>query len=195
MRRTGFRDDARGLAALEFALIAPFLAVLIMGIAEMSLRFRATDEFHRYLQQAGDYLSREDELFSDDIDDIYAAATQIMKPVEVAGQLDFDVSSIGYIADGSPELLWRRHRGGDPPAFDVADAAGLGDPGESVIRVGARFSYQSPIGGLIGVDALELDHAIYFRPRTTRVIAIDGSVADAGANWDNDGHSTEGGMT
>lgn len=190
MRGARFIRETRGLAALEFAMIAPFLAVLIMGIAEMSLRFRAIDEFHRYLQQAGDYLSREDELFSADIDAIYAAAGEIMKPVELAGQLDLDVSSIGFIADGSPELLWQRIRGNTPPSFDVADAAGLGGPGESVIRVSARFTYQSPISGLVGVNALQLDQAVYFRPRATRVIAIDGSLADDGANWDNDGQST-----
>ena len=193
MGRDRFIRDTGGLAALEFALIAPFLAVLILGIAEMSLRFRATDEFHRYLQQAGDFLSREDALVSADIDAIHAAAAQIMKPVTVADRLEIDVSSIGFTADGSPELLWRRHRGSPPPAFDVTSAAGLGAPGESVIRVGARFTYDSPITGMIGAKAMALDESIWFRPRVTRVIAIDGSLADAGANWDNDGQSLEAG--
>jgi hypothetical protein len=193
MGQMAFQRDNRGLAALEFALIAPFLAILIMGIAEMSLRFRATDEFHRYLQQAGDYLARAEELTSGDIDAIHDAAGEMMKPVHVSGRLHMDVSSIGFTPNGSPELLWRRHRGDEPPDFEISEAAGLGDPGESVIRVGARFTYQSPISGLLGVNTMRLDEAVWFRPRVTRVIAIDGAIADAGADWDNDGQSLEAG--
>ena len=76
---SSFLREARGVAALEFALIAPILAVLIYGLIEMTLRFRAADEYQRYLQQAGDYLSREDELFSSDIDEIYAASSQMIR--------------------------------------------------------------------------------------------------------------------
>ena len=183
--------DRRGLAAVEFALISPFLAVLIYGLIEMTLRFRATDEFARYLQQAGDYLSREDQLQSADIDAIFAAAQHMVRDPNLSGNLHLDVSSIGFIADGSPELLWRRHRGDTPPSFDIAEAAGLGDPGESVIRVSARYTYQTPVSQLIGAGQMQLDNSAYFRPRVTRLIAIDGSIHDAGANWANDGDSTE----
>lgn len=185
-----FRRDERALAAVEFALIAPFLAVLIYGLIEMTLRFRAADEFQRYLQQAGDYLSRADQLVSSDIDEIFTAAQHMIRDPNLTGNLHLDVASIGYTSDGSPELLWRRHRGQAPPDFDIAEAAGLGDPGESVIRVSARYSYETPVSQMIGAGRLRLDNAVYFRPRLTRLIAIDGQIHDAGANWDNDGDST-----
>ena len=185
------RRDRRGLAAVEFALISPFLGVLIYGLIEMTLRFRAADEFARYLQQAGDYLSREDQLQSGDIDAIYAAAQHMIRDPNVAGNLHLDVASIGFISDGSPELLWHRYRGDTPPSFNVSDAAGLGDPGESVIRVSARYTYQTPVSQLIGAGQMRLDQSAFFRPRLTRLIAIDGSIHDAGANWANDGDSTE----
>lgn len=187
-----FRKDARGVAALEFALISPFLAVLIYGLIEMTLRFRAADEFQRYLQQAGDYLSREEELYAADIDEIYAAASQMIRSASTSGTLHIDVSSIGFTSDGSPELLWRRHRGDTPPAFAVSAAAGLGKPGESVLRVSARFSYQTPISQLIGSGQMSLDEAVFFRPRVTRLIAIDGAIHDVGVDWITDGSSTEG---
>jgi hypothetical protein len=187
---SSFRDGTRGVAALEFALIAPILAVLIYGLTEMTLRFRAADEYQRYLQQAGDYLSREDELFSSDIDEIYAASSQMIRSASLTGNLHLDVSSIGFKTDGSPELLWRRHRGDMPPGFDLSEAEGLGAPGESVLRVSARFSYESPISQIIGAGRMNLDDAVYYRPRVTRLIAIDGEIHDDGADWVNDGDST-----
>ncbi|MCI4643751.1 MAG: pilus assembly protein [Hyphomonadaceae bacterium] len=184
--------DTRGVAALEFALIAPILGVMIYGLIEMTLRFRAADEYQRYLQQAGDYLSREDELFSSDIDEIYAVASQMIRSGSLSGNLHLDVSSIGFKSDGAPELLWRRHRGDTPPSFNISDAAGLGAPGESVIRVSARFSYETPISQIIGAGRMNIDDAVYFRPRVTRLIAIDGQIHDDGADWVNDGDSTVG---
>ncbi|MEL6661613.1 MAG: TadE/TadG family type IV pilus assembly protein [Pseudomonadota bacterium] len=190
--RRPLRSDTRGVAALEFALISPFLAVLIYGLIELTLRFRAADEFQRYLQQAGDYLSREDELFSSDIDDIFAAAAQMMRAGYSTGNVHIDVASIGFKSDGSPELLWRRHRGDTPPALNVSDAAGLGDPGESVLRVSARFSYQTPISQVIGTGQMNIDEAVFYRPRVTRLIAIDGAIHDDGVDWVSDGASTAG---
>ena len=37
---------------------------------------------------------------------------------------------------------------------------------------------------------MNLDDAVYFRPRVTRLIAIDGQIHDDGADWVNDGDST-----
>ncbi|MEM6666104.1 MAG: TadE/TadG family type IV pilus assembly protein [Pseudomonadota bacterium] len=179
-----------GIAAIEFALFAPFLAVMIYGLLELTLRFRAADEFQRYVQQAGDYLSREEELFSADIDAIYSASNNMIRSGSLAGNLHMDVASIGFISDGTPELLWRRHRGDTPPSLDASEAVGLGDPGESVLRVSVRFSYETPISKLIGAGRMNLEEAVFYRPRTTRVIAIDGEIFDSGANWVNDGAST-----
>ena len=166
--------------------------MLIYGLTEMTLRFRAADEYQRYLQQAGDYLSREEELFGSDIDEIYAAASQMIRSGSLTGNLHIDVASIGFKSDGAPELLWRRHRGDTPPSFDVTEATGLGAPWESVLRVSARFSYETPISQIIGAGRMNLDEAVYFRPRVTRVIAIDGQIHDDGADWVNDGDSTAG---
>jgi Flp pilus assembly protein TadG len=51
-------SDRRGVAAAEFALIAPALIFLIMGVFEMSFRFRASEEATRYVHQIADIVSR-----------------------------------------------------------------------------------------------------------------------------------------
>jgi len=175
--------------------MAPFLVALVLGIVEVSLRVRAADTFQRYLYQAGDFVSRQDQLFTGDIDGIYAAAPDIMAPLDTAGRLDIDVASIGFIADGSPELLWRRERGNSPAEIDLNRTEGMGEPGESVIRVGATYRYTTPLSAILGAGSMTLTREVYFRPRLTRVIALDGEIHDAGANWTLDGQSTEGEVT
>lgn len=189
-QRAPFGRNRRGVAAMEFAMIAPFLVALVLSIIEISLRVRAADSFQRFLQQSGDYFSREDQLFTTDIDAMYAAVPDIMAPLDTTGRVDFDVASIGYIPDGSPELLWRRYRGEAPSDIDIASMNGLGAPGESVIRVGATFRYDTPVSALLGYDGMTLKSSVVYRPRVTRLIAIDGRVHDEGANWASDGAST-----
>lgn len=196
--RTRFRHPraiwraCKGIAAVEAALIAPILFAIVLAILELSLRYRAYDAFHRYLFQAGDYLAREEQLVAGDITQIYQTADDLMAPLQTSGLLDLDVSSIGFKLDGTPELLWRRHRGTAPPSIDVSQAAGLGKPGESVVRVGVTYRYTSPITSMIGGDGMTLSNSLFFRPRVTRLIAIDGAIHDAGADWPG---SPPGGMS
>lgn len=177
--------DTRGIAAVEFAFVAPVLVVMIVGILELSLRFRAIDAFERYVYQAGDFLSRADELQSADIDAIYNSRSQMMTPVPTASMLDLEIASIGIKDDGSAIQLWRRHRGQQPGSYDVTEAEELGDPGESVMRVSATYRYTSPIGLVLGSETISMKKSLYFRPRVTRLIAIDGDVADPGVDWED----------
>ncbi len=178
-------SDTRGIAAVEFAFVAPVLVVMIVGLLELSLRFRAVDAFERYTYQAGDFLSRASELESADLDAIYASRSQMMTPVPAASELDLDIASIGIKDDETVVQLWRRHRGQAPGSYDLAEAEDLGDPGESVIRVATTYRYTSPIGLVLGSETVTMTKSLYFRPRVTRLIAIDGIVADPGIDWED----------
>ena len=84
-------SDRRGVAAAEFALIAPALLFLIMGVFEMSFRFRASEEATRYVHQVADIISRETELTQGDIQELYDASIFMMKPLDTTDDLDIDV--------------------------------------------------------------------------------------------------------
>ena len=70
--------DRRGMAAVEFALIAPTLIVLFMGVLEMTFRFRANEEATRYVHQAADLISREAEHTNSSLLEIYGASVYMM---------------------------------------------------------------------------------------------------------------------
>ncbi len=176
-----FANDRRGIAAAEFALIAPALIFLVMGVFEMSFRFRASEEATRYVHQVADIISRESELTTEAIGEIYDAAVFMMKPLKTTDNLDLDVASIGFVGDDAdPEVMWRRVAG-TSYAFDVTEAAGMGIEDETVVRVGVRYNYSSVLTELFGGGLMAIEKTAYSRPRIDRKISIDGEADDGGA--------------
>ena len=175
------------MAAVEFAFLAPIMVVMLLTLVEVTLRYEAVEKFHRYVSQAGDLVSRSPSLTTAEIDAIYGSATKVMKPVPVGENMTITVTSIGFDSTGTPKLLWQRTEPetADTLPVDVADAAGLGSAGETVIRTDARFFYASYISHGVGLEEIELNRKMYFRPRSSRVVTMDGKVSENGADWDD----------
>lgn len=173
-------SDRRGVAAAEFALIAPALIFLIMGVFEMSFRFRASEEATRYVHQIADIVSRETELSEADLQELYDSAIFMMKPLETTDNLHLDITSVGFVGTGAePEVLWRRVAGTEV-AFDLEETKGMGIEDESVIRVGVRYKYQSVLTELFGGGAMDIEKSAYARPRIERKVSLDGTTDDGG---------------
>ncbi len=176
-----FARDRRGIAAAEFALIAPALIFLIMGVFEMSFRFRASEEATRYVHQVADLVSRESIITSTYVGEVFNASEFMMKPLEPKNNLDIDISSVGFTGTaGDPDILWRRVVG-TAISFDPEEARTMGVDGETVIRVGVRYKYTSVLTELFGGGAMTLEKSAYARPRIDRKVEMDGTTDDGGA--------------
>jgi len=172
--------DGRGVAAAEFALIAPALIFLVMGVFEMSFRFRAAEEATRYVHQVADIVSRETALTTAGIEEIYGASVHMMKPLDTLDNLDLDITSVGFEGeDSEPTILWRRVAG-TSVEFGLEEAEGMGLEGESVIRVGVRYNYQSILTDLFGGGFMAIERSAYARPRIDRKVTLDGESDDGG---------------
>jgi hypothetical protein len=203
---TRFAAARRGMAAVEFAIIAPTLIMMFMGILEMSFRFRAGEEATRYVHQAADLIAREAAQTNASIEVLHEAAVHMMKPLDTADRLDMDVASIGFekvnngngngnglglglglgLGNGNndelePQAYWRRVIG-TPITLNVNDAAGLGQENETVIRVAIRYRYTSPISSLFGGPEMTIEREAWSRPRSVRIITINGLNKHANGN-------------
>lgn len=176
-----FARDRRGIAAAEFALIAPALIFLIMGVFEMTFRFRASEEATRYAHEVADMVARETELSGEDLKYLFKASVQMMKPLDTTDDLDLDITSIGLTGvNADPSVLWRRVAG-TAISTDIQDAKGMGVDGESVIRVAVRYSYRSALTELFGGSFMALEKVAYSRPRLDKKVSLDGVPTDGGA--------------
>jgi Flp pilus assembly pilin Flp len=174
--------DRRGAAAVEFAFLVPILAVVMFSIVEMTTRFQASEKFNRYSTQTADFLSRTADLTTADVDGIFNQAARMMQPVAIGEGLSLTVSSIGLDDDNGAVLLWQRTKGGEAVEFDPMDAVGLGADGETVLRIDTRFEYTSFSAEMFGLPNAVMERSIYYRPRTTRIISMDGNVSE-GFEW------------
>lgn len=173
--------DIRGIAATEFALIAPALIFLVMGVFEMSFRFRAAEEATRYVHQIADLVSRDPTLTTASLTEMRKASVFMMKPVDMSSQIDLDVSSIGFTGtDATPKMLWRRVAG-TAVTFNLTESEGMGLTNESVIRVGVRYTYKSVLTDLFGGSTMNVERSAYARPRVERLVSLDGKTDDGGS--------------
>jgi Flp pilus assembly protein TadG len=180
-RSVRFLSNKRGIAAVEFALIAPALIFLVMGVLEMSMRFRAGDEATRYVHQVADLIARENTLVQAELEDIYGAAPNMMMPLDTTDNLDLDISSIAFVGvDKTPTMYWRRVAG-TPVNFNLSETEGMGQEDETVVRVGVRYRYESVLSNLFGGSVMYIEREAFTRPRMERVITLDGQNTDGGA--------------
>ncbi len=79
-----FARDARGIAAVEFGLIAPILLVMLLGAMELTRAISIDRRFALVTSTVADLITRETELKAADVNAIYEVAAQIMSPFDVA---------------------------------------------------------------------------------------------------------------
>jgi len=176
--------DRRGVAATEFVLLLPMMLLMSFGLAEVYVAHATEDQFLRYVHQSGDLLAREPTLTTSSIGTILDAADQMVEGYDPDRQIDIHVASIGFKSDGSPILLWSRSAGGAPTVFGVEEVAGMGLPADTVLRVEANMTYTSPFNFIWESENRRISSVVYFRPRETRAISMDGAVSETDPDWD-----------
>ena len=184
MRR--FCLEKRGIAAVEFALLTPIIIFMGLGVSDLYFRFQAQDQFSRYVYQIGDYAAQNTELESDDLDDFLASAKNMMNELQTADIINLSLASIGYDKKDKPVLLWTRSAGfeKDDPSLSLAESEGLGEHGETVLRLNASYIYKPPFAFLGRQETVNNIRSVYFRPRSTRAVAMDGNIAELAPNWE-----------
>ena len=75
-----FRRDCEGVAALEFALIAPIMIMLFVGTLEVSAAVSVNRKVSRISSVVGDLVTQSDKLTADEVDKIMAVSSDIMRP-------------------------------------------------------------------------------------------------------------------
>src|SRR5580658_3880403 len=102
-----FSKDADAVAAVEFAIVVPFMLVLLLGGAELGDGMAINVKVSATAHSVADMVTQNTSLSTTSLHNILTGATAIIAPYPVSGgQLQVTVSEISSDANGNMTLQW-----------------------------------------------------------------------------------------
>jgi Flp pilus assembly protein TadG len=171
-----FAKDKSGLAALEFALIAPLMVMMFYGAVELSGAVDCNSRVSRVGYTVADLVAQSASVSSTDTANIFACANAILFPYAPANA-KMVVSSLTYDATGKVTVAWsdvqnatkRTTAPSDFPAtLMLKDSNNKIIPG-SVILAEINYTYTAPITYFLG-GPVTLKDSFYAKPRRSTAV-------------------------
>ncbi|HEY5048243.1 MAG TPA: TadE/TadG family type IV pilus assembly protein [Rhizomicrobium sp.] len=167
-----------GVAGIEFAFIAPVLAILLVGTIEICSALACREKVISLAANVSDVIAMTSSVSATDISNVYNSGNAILYPFPV-GTTAIVISSIKYSATTRLNTVaWSRAQNGTAltqgsvvttvPAGVIATTDGA-----SAILVTVTYPYKSPIGEFI-VGTLNMGDSFYARPRQSLSVACNG---------------------
>jgi len=160
------RDDTRGAAAIEFALLLPLMTLLFLGAVEMTDALNANRKTTAVASTVADLAAQADALHDAGIADIFGAAQAVLAPFDSAGT-EIILSSVSVRPDGMTRVDWSDAFGTALPhakdaILDVPDDIIMANG--SVIVAEVAYPYESPLSYFL-IGEVILSDVFYARPR------------------------------
>lgn len=156
-----------GVAAVEMALIAPMMILVLFGVVETASLVTTNRRVENVAASMADVIARDTAVTTAEITDLWAAAPYLMFP-DSATDMKMRVTSVQVASATSAKVGWSVGRNG--LAALVTNAAyttlpsSLMTPGTSVIVSEVVYTYNPVLKVVLG-DILTLSKVEYRRPR------------------------------
>ncbi len=163
-RLRGFVRDQRGLAAVEFALIAPAMILLYCGLVEVCQAIMAERKTDYVAAAMGDLVTQTDTITAAGVTDIFSIGATVLAPFP-SPSLQMRLTHITADNQGVPKVTWSKARG--LSAMTVGQAVSLPMPlsaGDSMVMSESRYQYTSVLRYVLP-SALNFSKTYYMRPR------------------------------
>ena len=188
-------QDCRGVAALEFALIAPLMILLYVGLAQLSSAIIASRHTNHAASSLGDLVSQCSNINDSDLGNIFSAANDMMAPLNV-NILSSKITSVEVIDNNqTTQAQWSRVQNGSDAGAYGFTAYALNAPvtlpanlvsnkGDSVIVAETYYTYTfgispflSKFTGNTAINIFKFDDLSYFKPRKSSLVTYTGTGA------------------
>ena len=163
LRRLG--RDIRGVAAVEFAFIAPVLIVMYFAIAEFTQAMIVKRRVSHVASTIGDLTARTTQVATSDTTDIFTVAQAIMTPFPT-GALKMRITSITANASNVAKVDWSdgSNWSGAAVGSTVTVPTGVITANQSVIRAEVQYVYTPPLH-MVMSSSVTFNQTYYLRPR------------------------------
>ena len=182
-----FRDDEDGIAAIEFAIIAPIMIGMYFGLAEIAHAISTDRRISHGTNVAGDIATQQPELLGASIEEVLSAALRVMDIPDV-DQVSIDMESFILPAAGQPaESQGRIRLNSGVGNFTSFDATNL-DPkllneNSGVVVTRVKYNY-TPLEFRFIDTTVTLQETFLLKPRRSDSVQIQngpGSLVDCSA--------------
>jgi Flp pilus assembly protein TadG len=167
------RKDQRGVAAVEFALIAPVAILLYCGFAELTMAMMAERRAAHAVSVVADLVAQSTQITKIEMDDVVKVGSTIMSPFPTTPLL-MRLTSVTADAKGVPQMTWSKAYGiGAMPTGPVSGfPPNLLTAGDSVIQADMKYTYTSPLLTVLPTP-LKFSQTFYLRPRRSPSVAFN----------------------
>jgi Flp pilus assembly protein TadG len=166
-RLRSFTRARDGLAALEFAIIAPLLMVpLLLGSVDLIDVMGANKRAENATASLADVVARDTEVSDEELAGLWAALQVLMYPND-PGAMQIRVTSVSVDDASTATVVWSEGSGGmsaRTAGSTVTLDARMMQPGTSVIMVESVYLHDAPLGFLFQ-DTVSMEHSAYRRSR------------------------------
>lgn len=161
-----------GVSAVEFAMIAPVMVLLYLGMVEISMALSVDRKVTNAASALADLVAQDDVITDDEMVDILNAGAAIIAPFD-AGDFAVRISSVSMSLVGDVEVDWSDASGMMPRAAGSAPTMpqGVMSAGRSVIWVEVTYAYEAPFREITG--DFDIAEEFFLRPRQSLSVARD----------------------
>jgi len=177
------RDEDSGVAALEFAIIAPVLILLFLGTIEISLAIAVDRKVSRISSSVADLITRTEltDIPPSEMNEFVKIAERIMFPYD--DQVAITIVGIDVVG-GNSVVRWRYTSGGGSapaPGQPFPVPANIRTDGSFLISAVVKTNHAPAVGfinyndGQLSLDGatIELSEQMFLRPRRAPPSGID----------------------
>lgn len=172
---------ARASVALEFALVAPALLLMLLGAADLATLVRAAWHMERTAGEIANMIAQRESLREADFPALYDVAERIAAPFSVSGQAGAILITGLSGSAGGPSISWRRRSGSTeltsrfgssgPPVMPVGFSLPAGETAIAV-ETYARVAPWFLAAGFLGERTQVLAGFGIYRPRLAALSSI-----------------------
>ncbi|MEJ8476205.1 TadE/TadG family type IV pilus assembly protein [Roseibium algae] len=179
-----FAVDKTAVAAVEFALILPFLLLLLIGMAETTSALNQDRRVSQVASSVTDLVAQSKSMSSNDMTDIMKAVGAIMAPYNSAA-LEVIVASVTFDDEGEPKVDWSVNKDGNTPdtwikgqkpPIDIPETISIA--GTSLVFGSASYKFIPKFAGLSdsifpGAALIQMGDHYFLKPRITATVTFN----------------------
>lgn len=170
-----FAGDKRGVSAVEFAIILPFMAMLYLGGTALTQAIIVKRKVVLVAHTVGDLVARDNSITDAEVTAVFDAAKAVFAPYAWNGLLKIKLSSVNVNAAGTATVGWGEALQDTARANNssVTLPVGLNTPNTSIIWAEVTYDFTPPIGGAFTGGTMTLTDQLYIRPRLVTCVTRD----------------------